>query len=204
MPRVTLPARFTLALAALMVVACAGIASATAYNITWLDMSPTPVASNFPSGSSFNVPGIGVGQGRIADYDASVAAAAAEFPPTPHAAPATDQLLVMSKDPAALASGKTVFGAYCVACHGPDGGGVIGPNLTDTYWIHGGSPAAIYTTVHDGVLAKGMPAWGLSLKPEEVDAVVAYVISLQGTTPATPKPPEGTVDSAAAAPPSGS
>jgi len=152
----------------------------------------------------FNVPGIGVGQGRIADYDASVAAAAAEFPPTPHAAPATDQLLVMSKDPAALASGKTVFGAYCVACHGPDGGGVIGPNLTDTYWIHGGSPAAIYTTVHDGVLAKGMPAWGLSLKPEEVDAVVAYVISLQGTTPATPKPPEGTVDSAAAAPPSGS
>jgi hypothetical protein len=59
MPRVTLPARFTLALAALMVVACAGIASATAYNITWLDMSPTPVASNFPSGSSFNVPGIG-------------------------------------------------------------------------------------------------------------------------------------------------
>ena len=108
------------------------------------------------------------------------------------------------KEPAALASGKTVFGAYCVACHGPDGGGVIGPNLTDAFWIHGGSPSAIYATVHDGVLAKGMPAWGQSLKPDEVTAVVAYVISLQGTTPATPKPPEGTADTAAAAPVSGS
>ena len=152
----------------------------------------------------FNVPGIGVGQGRIADYDASVAAAAAQFPPEVHAAPDADRLVAMSKDPAALATGKTVFTAYCTACHAADGGGVIGPNLTDAYWIHGGGPAAIYTTVHDGVLAKGMPAWGQSLKPEEVDAVVAYVISLQGTTPATPKPPEGTADTAAAAPASGS
>ena len=151
-----------------------------------------------------NVPGIGVGQGRIADYDAAVAAAAATRPPEPTSAPGADQLLALSKDPAALASGKTVFGAYCVACHGPDGGGVIGPNLTDSFWIHGGSPSAIYTTVHDGVLAKGMPAWGQSLKPDEVTAVVAYVISLQGTTPATPKAPEGTADTTAAAPTSGS
>jgi cytochrome c oxidase cbb3-type subunit 3 len=152
----------------------------------------------------FNVPGIGVGKGRIADYEASVAAAAVKFPPTPHAAPVTGQLLAMSKDPAALASGKTVFTTTCAVCHGPDGGGVIGPNLTDAYWIHGGSPLAIYTTVHDGVLAKGMPAWGQSLKPNEVDVVVAYVISLQGTTPATPKAPQGTADTTAAAPPSGS
>jgi len=150
----------------------------------------------------FNVPGIGVGQGRIADYEASVAAAAAEFPPTPEAAPAAEQLLAMSTDPSALAAGKTVFDAYCVACHAADGGGLIGPNLTDTFWIHGGAPEQIYATVHDGVLAKGMPAWGQSLKPDEVTAVVAYVISLQGTTPASPKAPEGTA--AGAPPPSGS
>jgi cytochrome c oxidase cbb3-type subunit 3 len=150
----------------------------------------------------FNVPGIGVGQGRIADYNASVAAAAAEFPPVPHAAPGAEQLLAMSKDPSALAAGKTVFGAYCVACHAADGGGIIGPNLTDNSWIHGGAPEQIYATVHDGVLAKGMPAWGQSLKPDEVTAVVAYVISLQGTTPASPKAPEGTA--ADAPPPSGS
>lgn len=147
----------------------------------------------------FNVPGIGSGKGRIADYNASVAAAAAALPPVPVAGPGADQLLAMSKDPTALAAGKTVFTAYCAACHGSDGGGVIGPNLTDDAWIHGGAPEAVYHTVHDGVLAKGMPAWGQSLKPDEVTAVVAYVLSLQGTHPANPKAPEGVVDSAAPA-----
>lgn len=147
----------------------------------------------------FNVPGIGVGKGQIADYDASVAAAAAALPPVPVAGPGADQLLAMSRDPTALAAGKTVFTTYCAACHGPDGGGVIGPNLTDDAWIHGGTPEAVYHTVHDGVLAKGMPAWGQSLKPDEVTAVVAYVLSLQGTHPANPKAPEGVVDAAAPA-----
>lgn len=139
----------------------------------------------------FNVPGIGVGKGMIADYDASVAAAAAEFPQPVNTGPDVAALVAMSEDPAALATGKTVYQAYCSACHAADGGGVIGPNLTDNFWIHGSSPEAIYATVHDGVLDKGMPAWGQSLKPDEVTAVVAYVISLQGTTPATPKAPEG-------------
>lgn len=144
----------------------------------------------------FNVPGIGVGKGRIADYDASVAAAAAEFPaPTATTAPGAAELLAMSKDPAQLAAGKTVFSTTCVACHGAEGGGVIGPNLTDAYWLHGGSPEAIWTTVNGGVLAKGMPAWGQSLQPGQVNAVVAYVISLQGTTPAKPKAPDGVRDS---------
>jgi cytochrome c oxidase cbb3-type subunit 3 len=88
-------------------------------------------------------------------------------------------------------------GAYCVACHG-DGSGVI-DNLTDA--LDPVAPDAIYATTGR---TKGMPAWGQSLKPDEVSAVVAYVISLQGTTPATPKPPEGTADTAAAPPPSGS
>ncbi len=147
-----------------------------------------------------NVPGIGVGKGRIADYDASVAAAAADMPAEPSAGPDAAALLAASQDPTAVAAGRTVFGAYCSACHGPDGGGVIGPNLTDAYWIHGGSPEAVYHTVNVGVLEKGMPAWGPTLKPDEVNAVVAYVISLQGTTPAAPKAPEGTMDPPADAP----
>lgn len=141
----------------------------------------------------FNVPGIGIGQGRIANYDASVAAAVAARPPEATAGPPADQLLAMSKDTAVLTRGKAVFQAYCTACHGPDGGGVIGPNLTDNAWIHGGTPDAIYRTAHDGVLAKGMPAWGQMLKPEQLNDVVAYVSSLQGTTPANPKAPEGVV-----------
>ena len=147
-----------------------------------------------------NVPGIGVGKGRIADYDASVAEAAAAMPAQPSAGPDAAALLAASKDPTAVAAGHTVFAAYCSACHGPDGGGVIGPNLTDAYWIHGGTPDAIYHTVATGVLEKGMPAWGPTLKPDELDAVVAYVISLQGSTPAAPKAPEGTIAPPAEAP----
>jgi len=144
----------------------------------------------------FNVPGIGVGHGQIADYDASVAAARAEFPaPATATGPSAAELVAMSKDPAELTAGKAVFTTTCAACHGPDGGGVIGPNLTDAYWLHGGTPDAIWTTVNGGVLAKGMPAWGQSLAPDKVNAVVAYVISLQGTTPANPKAPDGVRDS---------
>jgi cytochrome c oxidase cbb3-type subunit 3 len=72
-----------------------------------------------------------------------------------------------------------------------DGGGLIGPNLTDNAWIHGGQITDIYKTVMNGVLEKGMPAWGTMLKPEEVEQVVAYVASLQGSNPANPKAPQG-------------
>ena len=78
----------------------------------------------------FNVPGVGVGEGRIADYDAAVAAANAARPPEPSSAPGAAQLDSMSKDPAALAMGSTVFSAYCAACHGPDGGERRGSAVT--------------------------------------------------------------------------
>jgi len=144
----------------------------------------------------FNVPGIGEGKGRIADYDASIAAAKAAFPaPAVATGPTGAELLALAKDPAELAAGKALFATTCSPCHGPAGGGVIGPNLTDAYWLHGGTPEAIWHTVNGGVLAKGMPAWGQSLSPDKVSAVVAYVISLQGTTPDNPKAPEGVRDS---------
>jgi cytochrome c oxidase cbb3-type subunit 3 len=72
-----------------------------------------------------------------------------------------------------------------------DGGGLIGPNLTDSAWIHGGQITDIYKTVVNGVLEKGMPPWGKTLKPEDVEQVVAYVASLQGSNPANPKAPQG-------------
>ena len=90
-----------------------------------------------------------------------------------------------------IKSGKNVFATYCVACHASDGGGGVGPNLTDDYWIHGNSRDQIKTTVVEGVLAKGMPVWKLSLNPKQIDQVVDYVISLKGTQPAAPKAPEG-------------
>jgi cytochrome c oxidase cbb3-type subunit 3 len=140
----------------------------------------------------FNVGPIGNGKGRIADYEASVAAHEARAPKD--AAPLTDSTIAaFVLDPALRASGKEAYAQYCASCHAPDGGGLIGPNLADDHWIHGGSPAQIYHVVDAGVLEKGMPPWGKTLKPEQLRAVVAYVTSLRGTTPANPKAPQGEI-----------
>lgn len=90
------------------------------------------------------------------------------------------------------AKGKVVWDGKCAVCHLADGGGSIGPNLTDSYWIHGdGQPESMWSTVYNGVPAKGMPAWGAVLKPEEVINVVVFANSLKGTKPAQPKAPQG-------------
>jgi len=106
--------------------------------------------------------------------------------------PVTPELLTeMSRDSAIVATGKQSFDQMCAACHGQNGGGLIGPNLTDEYWIHGSSPEKIYTVVRDGVLDKGMPAWGPSLGEEKVRATVAYVLTLKNTKVAGGKEPQG-------------
>ena len=148
----------------------------------------------------FNVPGIGIGKGRLAHYEAEVAAGEARAAALAAEAPGMTEgvLLALTRDDDALDRGQTTFGQMCVSCHGPDGGGVIGPNLTDDAWIHGGTPLEIHHTVVEGVLEKGMPAWGRMLAPDDLNAVVAYVITLRGTTPTNPKAPEGTVVAPAA------
>ena len=140
-----------------------------------------------------NVPGLGSGKGRIAAYQADLARAQAKYgaPSAPAVALSEADLLAAAQDPAKLALGRTTFTTNCAACHGADGGGVIGPNLTDDHWIHGGAPLNLLGTVQNGVLDKGMPAWNAVLKPEQVEAVVAYVATLHGTTPANPKAPQG-------------
>jgi cytochrome c oxidase cbb3-type subunit 3 len=148
-----------------------------------------------------NVPGVGNGKGRIADYDvemAKAAALAAEHDPLNGLTDA--KLVALSSDAATRALGSATFATTCSSCHLADGGGLIGPNLTDAYWLHGGKPMEIIKTINDGVAAKGMPAWGKILKPEQLRAVAAYVITLRGTTPKAPKAPQGVnVDSLATA-----
>lgn len=93
---------------------------------------------------------------------------------------------------AALAgSGKTIFMANCVACHGANGEGGIGPNLTDDYWIHGGDIKDIFKTVKYGVPEKGMVPWEQTLTPGQIAEVSSYVLTLKGTNPPNAKAPEG-------------
>jgi len=95
-------------------------------------------------------------------------------------------------DSAQVELGKGIFAGKCAACHGPEGQGVIGPNLADAFWINGdGSPMAVAKVIQNGVGDKGMPAWGTQLKEEELYQVAAYVTSLKGTNPANPKAPQG-------------
>jgi cytochrome c oxidase cbb3-type subunit III len=141
-----------------------------------------------------NVPGVGNGRGRVADYQrdmAAAAAASAKFAASQPTSSTPEQLTALTKDASALAVGKQAFSQNCAACHRLDAGGQIGPNLTDDYWLHGAAIDQIRKSVADGVLEKGMPPWGKILKPAQLDAVVAYVVTLHGTNPANPKAPQG-------------
>ena len=141
-----------------------------------------------------NVPGFGIGKGQISDYDRDMAAAAAAAAKQRAAEPAgasPEQRMAMTKDASVLALGKQTYTQNCAACHRADAGGQIGPNLTDDYWLHGGALEEMHKTVADGVLEKGMPPWGKVLKPAQLDAVVAYVYTLRGTTVPNPKAPQG-------------
>ena len=103
----------------------------------------------------------------------------------------TVELLTESSD---LSAGKAIYDTNCVACHMPDGGGGIGPNLTDQYWILGGGIKNVFKTVSEGGRdGKGMIAWKQTLKPLEMAQVSSYVLGMQGTTPANPKAAEGEV-----------
>jgi cytochrome c oxidase cbb3-type subunit 3 len=88
-------------------------------------------------------------------------------------------------------AGKAVFESKCTACHGQELQGLIGPNLTDKFWIHGGNRMDIVKVIREGVSDKGMPPWGPILKKEEVYSVTAYILSKQGSNPAGAKAPEG-------------
>ena len=99
--------------------------------------------------------------------------------------------LVVTDDADILASGAKIFGQQCAVCHKTDGGGSIGPNLTDDYWIHGGDIKSIYTTIKEGVPDKGMISWKAMLSPSQMRDVANYIKSIKGTDPPGAKAPQG-------------
>lgn len=102
-----------------------------------------------------------------------------------------------SDETAVLAQGQQLFGNLCAPCHRPDGGGLVGPNLCDDYWIHGPEYVDSLKTIINGVPEKGMLSWRGMLKPMEIQAVASFIYTLRGTTPPNPKPPENQVQAPA-------
>lgn len=104
-----------------------------------------------------------------------------------------ESTLEYTADPALIEKGKGVFTSNnCAGCHRADGGGnTIGPNLTDEYWLHGGGIKNIFRTIRNGVVEKGMPAWGKSMSVQDVRDVAFFVMSLQGSKPPDAKAPQG-------------
>jgi cytochrome c oxidase cbb3-type subunit 3 len=125
-------------------------------------------------------------------YRADVAAHAEQQARLAASRPLDDTTLsTLAKDEAAVTRGKATFTSTCAACHGQNGEGLVGPNLTDNAWVHGGKPMAIFGVVQNGVLAKGMPAWGATLGDGGTKDVVAFILTLKGKN-LPGKAPEGT------------
>ncbi len=96
-------------------------------------------------------------------------------------------------DPGAIAKGQAKFKSLCSPCHGQSGEGLAGPNLTDDYWIHGGGIVNIYKIIKNGVVEKGMAAWGKQISPQDIQVVASYIMTLHGTNPPNGKKPEGQI-----------
>jgi cytochrome c oxidase cbb3-type subunit 3 len=105
----------------------------------------------------------------------------------------TAQTAELQTDEAVMQAGSTIFKANCAVCHANDGGGGVGPNLTDEYWIHGNDMEGVFTTISEGVPAKGMIPWKGNLSAKQIQDVSNYVLSLVGTVSANPKEPQGEI-----------
>jgi cytochrome c oxidase cbb3-type subunit III len=108
-------------------------------------------------------------------------------------APIDENALTIITDGEVLNRAGETFQKNCISCHGAHGEGIVGPNLTDWYWIHGGSVKDVYTTIKNGVPAKGMISWQLVFTPRQIQELASYVLSLQGTAPVNGKKAEGTL-----------
>ena len=121
----------------------------------------------------------------------AITAVDAYFAANPLVPPSPADLLAGAADPAIVEKGRARFVRTCSPCHGERAQGLIGPNLTDDRWIHGGAVEQIFQTIAKGWPPKGMPPWGRVLTPDELSALVSYVRSIQGSNPPNARAPEG-------------
>lgn len=114
---------------------------------------------------------------------------------TDEASPAenAEPLVFPLTDARRLSDGEKIYQNNCAVCHLSEGQGLVGPNLTDDYWIHGGSYDEVKAIIVNGVISKGMIAWKNQLSSKQIDNVTSYLFTLRGTNPPNQKAPEGTL-----------
>lgn len=136
---------------------------------------------------------LGNGPTGVEEYqeELRLEAIAAEFRQSNMLAGIDENTVVFDESAEAVNAGKAIFETNCAACHASDGGGGVGPNLTDEYWIHGGSISDVFRIIKYGVVEKGMIPWQDQLSPEQIQQVSSFILTLKGTTPAIPKEPQG-------------
>jgi cytochrome c oxidase cbb3-type subunit 3 len=100
--------------------------------------------------------------------------------------------------PDEIAAGKSIFIKSCAVCHKEDGGGLVGPNLTDDYSLHGNDIKSIFKTIRYGINA--MPQWQNTYSNKQIAEVASYVKSLHGTNPPGAKAPDGVLEKPDSAP----
>ncbi len=137
----------------------------------------------------------GWGPTQHEEYEQEMAAAEAKYGAPEEQKPAEDVSWAFSDDPADIKAGKELFdnpGQLCFTCHGSQGEGLVGPNLTDRYWMHGCQPSDIAESIIKGYPDKGMLPYGSGskLSTEEVQQLVSYIATLQGTDPPNAKEPD--------------
>lgn len=135
----------------------------------------------------------GIGDLQLAELDKEIATAEIEKKAYMEKVGASmdENSVTLLTDKAVLGQGKAIFTEKCTACHGVDGGGTVGPNLTDDYWLHGGGIKNLFKVIKYGVPEKGMISWEKQLSPTDIQKVASYVVSLKGTKPANAKEPQG-------------
>ena len=135
---------------------------------------------------------LGTGDLQDVEYSKAIAQAKVELDEyMKTSANNVDETNVKMLEGADIASGKEVYKASCVACHGALGEGGVGPNLTDAYWLHSGEVADIFKTIKYGVADKGMKSWKEDLSPMQIAQVTSYIKTLAGTNPPNGKAPQG-------------
>jgi cytochrome c oxidase cbb3-type subunit 3 len=132
------------------------------------------------------------GPTQYEEYQQEVAAAEAKFGGSEEQEPAASYAWTVSEDEADIQAGKELFmdsAQLCFTCHGNNGEGMVGPNLTDNQWLNGCTPTDVAKSIIEGFPDKGMLAYGSGTKisNEKVEQLVSYIASIQGSEPANAK-----------------